>query len=256
MKVNKVKEKLKNGEVVIGTQIRSRSAHVAELFGLCGFDYLFIENEHFTYNPETIEDMVRTAELADIVPIVRIPKNDPETIMQHLDAGVLGIIIPHIDTVEDATKAVRAAKYAPIGNRGFSNTSRASAFGLMPTQEYLIMANNEVMVIAMIESKEAVENLEGILATGIDCVHIGQMDLSESYGYSGEQDHKEVQDAIEYIIQTCKSKNVPIGWPTGTVEQANAIIERGIQLVSYSSDLVMLSKIARETLDNIDRGRK
>lgn len=251
MRENLLLQKLKRGDIVIGSQNRSRSPLISELFGFLGLDYVFIENEHFPYNPETIESAIRACEVSGITPVVRIPKNDPTLIMQTLDMGAMAIIVPHIDTKEEAEAFVHAAKYAPKGNRGFSNTSRATQFGLMDMKSYLQMANRETMTIAMIESKEALSNLEGIIEAGIDCLHIGHMDLSESLGYGGAQDHEEVKRAIEQIIYTAKKHHVPVAFPCGTVASAQQMIQKGVQMVSFSSDLVMLSHYIQENVSQI-----
>ena len=149
---NPMLEKMKRGEPVLGCQVRSRSPLIAEMLGYCGLDYVFIEGEHFVHNIETVENQIRAIQVAGAVPIVRIPSHEDGLILQVIEAGVMGVIFPHIDTKEQALHAIREVKYPPVGNRGFGDSARASKFGFLPTEQFLDYVNENVMVIGMIES--------------------------------------------------------------------------------------------------------
>ncbi len=244
-------ERIKNGELAVGCQLRSASLRIAEMIGFCGFDFIYIDTEHFTCDHETIENLVRCCQLSGVVPLVRLPDHNPGRISQYLDVGVTGIILPHMDTPEQARQAMAIGKYAPKGNRGFSGNARAADYGFVDRDSYTQLANEHTLIIGMIESKEAVDQLDGILATGIDMLRIGPSDLSMSMGYDGRPDHPEVQQAIDYIIKRCKETKTPVGGAATTPEGVGAQYARGYDFVHYSSDLVMLKKIWSADLEKI-----
>ena len=166
---NKIMQTIRSEGISIGIQIRSRSPLTAELMGICGFDFLYIDNEHWLCDEESIENMIRAAQLTGMTPLVRIPSHDPQAIGHFLDSGAMGIIIPHIDTYEQAKMVFEAGKFPPIGHRGASYTARASQYGIHCTsEEYMELSNCNTMIIPMIESVKGVNNIEAILDTGIN----------------------------------------------------------------------------------------
>lgn len=144
---NKVKQKLKNGEAVIGTFVKTVDPSVIEILGCSGMEFFVIDSEHVSYNPETITDLVRASDLTGIVPIVRVREATAVNIMQALDTGALGYHAPNVDTPEQARIAVDAGRYTPLGNRGFAPTHRAANYGMMDKQEYIDKANKEILTI-------------------------------------------------------------------------------------------------------------
>ena len=216
---------------------------VTEIFGYCGFDYIFIENEHFGYNIESVEEIIRACDLAGTESILRIPDHDPAKILQYLDLGASGLLLPHVDTGEQARAIVEAGKYLPRGKRGFSNTSRATKYGDIPKEEYKCLANANTMLIGFIESIEAVRNLDAILASGLDAIHIGPGDLSETI-----KDSAELQRTIDQIIVTARKANIPVACVTATVDGAIALVKRGVSMVSYSSDLMLLKEAGKHAV--------
>jgi 4-hydroxy-2-oxoheptanedioate aldolase len=205
---NQVKTKLSRGEVVVGSFVYVPSAKLTELVGLCGFDFVVIDQEHGPITTETAEDMVRACELAGCTPFARVPYLYPHGILHALDVGAMGVHIPNVNTVEDARRAAALCRYAPHGNRGLANV-RAASYGLRDKlSDYCQMANEEVMVIAHIEDIEAIHNLEQLLTVeGIDVYYIGPVDLSNSLGKPGTVDgelKKTVDDAIAAIVRAGK----------------------------------------------------
>lgn len=244
-------EKIKRKELAVGCQLRSASLRIAEVIGFCGFDFIYIDTEHFTCDHETIENLVRTAQLSGVVPLVRLPDHDRGRIAQYLDVGVSGIILPHVDNADQATQAMDVGKYAPEGNRGFSGNARAADYGFVDRSRYTALANRNTLIIGMIESVAGLENLDAILATGIDALRIGPSDLSVSMGHDGSADHPDVQAAIDHIIQRCKVEKIPIGGAATTPEGVIAQYKRGFDFVHYSSDIVMLKTIWTRDLAKI-----
>lgn len=242
---NPMLEKMRRGEPVLGCQVRSRSPLIAEMIAYCGFDYVFIEGEHFPYNIETAENVIRACQLGGAVPVMRIPSHEDGLILQLLEAGIMGIIFPHIDTKEQAVHAVNEVKYAPKGHRGFGDAARASRYGFIPTKEYLNCVNENVMVIGMIESQEGIRNLDSILTSGIDILRVGAKDLSLDMGYGGEVT-SQVREAVEYICKTVAASDVLLGdaglGGLGSQEAFDEVCRLGCRMFTVGSDMAVLKK--------------
>jgi 4-hydroxy-2-oxoheptanedioate aldolase len=205
---NQVKAKLLRGEVVVGSFVYVPSPKLAELVGLCGFDFVVIDQEHGPITTETAEDMVRACELAGCTPIARVPYLHSHAILHALDIGAMGVHVPNVNTVEDARRAAALCRYAPLGTRGLAGV-RAANYGLREKlSDYCRMANQEVMTIAHIEDIEAIHNLDQLLTVeGIDVYYLGPVDLSNSMGKPGIVDaelKKIVDDAITTIVHAGK----------------------------------------------------
>jgi 4-hydroxy-2-oxoheptanedioate aldolase len=157
---------------------------MVELFGAIGYDFVFLDCEHGSMGPLEVEHMVRAAEAYNITPIVRIPDHADATILRYLDRGAQGIIVPHVNTREQAERIVAAARYYPEGHRGAAG-GRAHEYNVETTpQESRAWLNEQVLVIPMCEETEAIDNLDGILAVpGVDVIHIASGDLGQSMRY-------------------------------------------------------------------------
>lgn len=179
---NRLKQKLGEGETVFGLLCSIPSPVVVEMVGCAGFDFVIIDTEHVLVNPETLENMIRAAEAVGLTALVRVSEPNPKEILRALDGGALGIVVPHVESREQAELIVRACKYAPEGSRSL-NSGRAGTFGKHDLTEYIRRANEEIMVVPMIESRSGVEQADAILSVpGIDMVLEGAADLSQSYG--------------------------------------------------------------------------
>lgn len=242
---NPMLEKMKRGEPVLGCQVRSRSTLIAEMIAYGGLDYVFIEGEHFVHNVETAENLIRAVQAADVVPIVRIPSHEDGLILQMLEAGAMGIIFPHIDTKEDALHAVREVKFAPLGNRGFGDSARASKFGFIPTDQYLKMVNENVMAIGMIESLEGIRNIDEILDAGLDVIRIGAKDLSLDMGFGGVVT-PEVREQVVYICKKVRDSKVILGdaGMGGLASQSdfNEVCDLGCHMFTLGSDMALIKQ--------------
>jgi len=242
---NPMFDKMKRGEAVLGCQLRSRSPLLAEMIACCHLDYVFLEGEHFPYNIETAENAIRAVQLGGAVPIMRIPSHEDGLILQLLEAGVMGIIFPHIDTKDQALHAVGEVKYAPLGHRGFGDSARASVYGFIPTEEYLTLVNQNVMAIGMIESQEAIRNLDDILTTGIDVLRVGAKDLSLDMGYGGVVT-PEVRQAVEYVCRTVAASDVILGdaglGGLQSQEEFDRVYDLGCRMFTVGSDMAILKK--------------
>ena len=243
MNHNRVLEKMRAGEFAFGMQLRTRSPLIAELAGFLGFDFLYIETEHFACNDETIEGLVRAAQLSSITPWIRVTNVDPENVGHLLDIGVQGVIAPHVDTPEEARRLVDAVKFAPLGHRGHSMVSRAAEFGVfLKPAEYLEAANRNCSAIAMIESGKGVENLEAILNQGIDIIRVGRGDLSLDTGFFGKQKDPRFEDMLRHICAVAKAKGVPCGTSATDVETTLYYKSLGFTFINLVSDLEYLRR--------------
>ena len=186
MRTNTTKAKLAEGKVVFGAIISRYAPDLVELFGAIGYDFVMIDCEHGPMDLDEVEHMVRAAEVFGITPITRIPNHEDSTILQFLDRGVQGIIVPHVNTQEAAEAVAQAARYYPEGHRGMGS-GRAHDYGVgVSREESTRWINDNLLVIPMIEETEAVDNLDGILKVpGADVLHVAASDLTQSMGYPG-----------------------------------------------------------------------
>lgn len=226
---NKLKRMLQAKEPAIGFWLNFPSPDLAEFIGLVGFDFIVIDTEHYFFGAETILNIVRAAKMSDCTPILRVSKNDQALILGYLEAGVEGIIVPHVNSQAGAEAAVRAVKYPPQGSRSVNSITRATKYGLAQSPgEFHEKANRESLVIVMVEEPEAIENLPDILRVeGIDSVFIGPEDLSASMGYIGNPGHPEVQAAIKEIETQIRASGKALGRLGSTSRAAIQAFEEG-----------------------------
>jgi 4-hydroxy-2-oxoheptanedioate aldolase len=231
-----MKARLLAGQPVAGVIISSADEQLVEVLGLSGFDYVMIDCEHGHMSVRECETLVRAAEAVGVTPVVRVPHNSPDLILRHLDTGAQGIVIPQVNTADDARRAVNAVYYHPLGERGLAGT-RAANFGLTGSlADYTVTANRELAVIALIENARALDELPEILRVeGLTAVTIGPADLSQSLGHPGDRHHADVEAAIDRIITTAIEAGVPVGINTSTGEELRAARERGCLQTSVSS---------------------
>jgi 4-hydroxy-2-oxoheptanedioate aldolase len=195
MRENRAKRTLAAGGTLSVINPQSTSAGLVEMLGHMGFDAVFIDCEHGSADWEEVEHLSRAAELSGMTPIARVQSHDPAIITRTLDRGVGGIQAPHVNTRAEAEAVVRGAKYAPLGIRGFAGGRAALGYSL---EEYARRANEETLVIVMLEEAEALANLDAILQVeNIDVFFIAPSDLAQSMGHPGRADHPDVQRAID-----------------------------------------------------------
>ena len=241
----RVEEALKNRGVAIGTWARMRCPEVCELAGAAGFDFVVIDIEHGSFGFEGALEMIRGAEARGIVPIVRLPDNSPTLIKKILDAGAVGIFIPGIHTGEEAVEVVKAAKYAPVGTRGACPQVRATDSTLIDWKEYSEWSDKNTMVWVIIENVDAVKNLDSILASGVDAVALGGMDLSLSMGLTNPY-HPDVENALNRIAEIAKRKGVGVigdirlDTPSKMREAARSWKKKGARYLLFESDRRLL----------------
>ena len=211
MKTNTTKAKLADGQVVFGAIITRYAPDMVEIFGALGYDFVMIDCEHGPADLDQVEHMVRAAESFGITPIARIPNHHESTILRYLDRGLQGIIIPHVNTGEEAAAVARASRYHPDGYRGMGG-GRAQDYGIgVNRDEALAWVNSNVLVIPMVEDIEAVGNLDDILAVpGADVLHVAASDLGQSLGNPGVAEVRKVMSEVIPRIRA-GGKNCGVG---------------------------------------------
>ena len=252
---NPVKESLKAGKPVIGVPIMVGHGEVALALATTGFDFFWFETEHSPLGLENLREMILATRGFKTVPITRVPYNEPWLVKRALDVGSLGIIFPFTSTRELTEKAVKACKYPPEGIRGFGPAFALSGWKV-DQASYIRYANDNILVILMIEQKEAVENIDEIASVpGVDVLFIGPSDLSFSLGVGGQTDHPLVQEAIHKVVAAGKKHNVAVGIPGYSPDKINQRVREGLKFFSTSSDLGLMKAGAAVWLNQIE-GRK
>lgn len=244
-----LKRKLDLGELSIGSWISLGHPAIAEIFANAGFEWLVVDLEHSTITIDQAGELIRIIDLAGSTPLVRLTSNDVNQIKRVMDAGAKGIVVPMVNSVEEAKQAVAATRYAPQGTRGVG-LARAQKYGVA-FQEYLAWQKNEPVVIVQIEHKDAVANLADILTVeGVDGFIIGPYDLTCSMGIPGEFDHPDYLTVMATIRNTAKRLNVSGGLHIVEPDKRRLqeVIDDGYTFIAYSVDIRMLDATAREGL--------
>lgn len=229
----KFKEKIKQN-ILFGSFVTFGLADIAEYTALLGFDFIVIDNEHGILNQSTISDMVRASQCHGVPAIVRCTHDNTENMHKALDMGAEGILIPVINTAEDARKVVEASLYAPQGERGIAFFTRAASYGMIEDKNlYLKKANDETFISIQIETAQAIANLDEILLVeGIDMFFIGPNDLAASLGYSNSD--PEVLEIIKETIEKINKAGKIAGIFVGNSEDAKRAINWGAKFILTS----------------------
>ena len=242
-----LKQKLRDRELSLGSWLTFPCEASAEIMCRAGFEWLVIDMEHAPIGVHEASRLIRVIDLAGLPALCRLPSNNPDIAKAVLDAGAAGIIVPTIESGEQARKAVDAAYYPPRGKRGVG-LGRAQAYG-SGFEEYRRRAEESLVVIVMIETAAGVKNVESIAATpGIDGLLIGPYDLSASLGLPGAVDHAEVRAAIARVRTACLDAHVPIGIFGLTAEAVKPYVEQGFTMIVAGVDAVLLGNAAASLL--------
>ena len=253
MTENRVKQALKDGQTVIGCFVQYPSPVTVEICGYSGFDFVMIDCEHGPMDTESAYHMMLAAERSGAVPLVRVPMNHPQVILRHLDIGAAGIMVPQINSAEEAQAVVQAVKYHPEGRRGVAGTRAQSWSITQPLSEYVSTANRDTLVMVQIENIKAVEVLSEIMQVpGVDVLYVGPNDLAQSMGHPGRPDHPEVQEVINQICETARDSHLALGTVANDAETINHEISRGFRMVGANS-ASLLAGASKHVLNGIRR---
>jgi len=237
---NETKRKLKAGELALGFGVHHlRTSAVAMLAQSCGHDWIFIDMEHGAFSTQEATQICIAALPTGMTPIVRVCADALDEGTRALDNGALGVVVPHVDTRAQAERIARAYRYPPLGTRSWGGPPAAFRFQAPAHAEAQKLLNDEVLVVAMIESREAIANVESIAAVaGIDVLLIGTSDLSADLGIAGQIGHGEVQAAYAAVASACRKhgKTLGMGGVYDREWASRYIKEHGARLVLSGSD--------------------
>ena len=236
MRKNRVKGKMRQGKLAIGTYVGLADPAVVEVIGLAGFDAAFIDMEHTSFDLGMVESMIRACDLTGITLLVRVPDNNPKTILRVLEAGAQGIQVPHVAGANDALAAVKAIRYAPMGERGMAGATRAARYGAVSLEEHMATSNAEILLAVMIEDKAALTQLAEIASLpGIDLIAVGPYDLSAALGITDPRDPL-LKSTIEGIAATLRRiGKAKMAFPLGIAAYPLSALELQGMGVAYAN---------------------
>lgn len=253
---NRIKELYEAGKQTVGTFINLGSEVSAECIGISGLDYFVVDTEHSPFDIKETLECIRSAEIRNITPFVRIKEVTRSTVLKMLDIGAKGIIIPGLKTVDEVKQIIKFGKYGPVGERGFCPT-RCCGFGFADSlsnglKSYLDEANQGTMFIPQCETKEFLDNLDEIITLdGVDGIFVGPFDLSIALGKPGQFDDPELVAAFDYVLKTCKKAHKPAFIYSTSVEDAKMRLGQGFDSITYRADLDMLIDAYRNVLQQV-----
>ena len=235
---------LADGKRVIGAWAQAASNITAEIVAEAGYDIIMVDHEHGPGSILTLISQIQAMKGYDAVPFVRAPWNDFVQIKRILDAGVYGLLVPYVNSREEAEAAVKAVRYPVEGIRGVSGSPRGQHYG-NNSMEYIRVANYEIFLMTAVETGAAVDRIDEIVSVeGLDGIFIGPMDLASSYGYLGDSAQPEVQAAIEKVEKAVFASGKVLATVAGSREDAKKKYDKGYKILMQFSDTVSLGKAA------------
>ena len=247
LKTNALKNRIKKGEIVLGTWTVIASPTVVEIMGSCGLDFVIIDHEHGPFSFETSENMIRAAENSSCTPLIRVTENNASNILRALEIGPHGILVPQIDSFSEAKSAIESIYYHPEGNRGVSAFTRASGFNASGIKGRNNKMNESILSILLLESAVALQNIDKILeCEGIDLIYIGTYDLSHSLGTPDNVYSKEVMKALESTSKTIRNKGVACGVLAQNPQDVKNWVGMGFQFIPYIADCGIIYEAFKE----------
>ena len=246
---NKAKQKVSTGRLALGMILRqSRTADIASIARACDFDWISIDLEHSAIGVEAAAQIASACLEAGVTALVRIPQPVYPNGTRLLDAGAQGLIVPHVDSAEDARLAVQACKYPPLGKRSIASVQPQLAFREVPADEVMEQVNDAMLLVVMLETKDAIENASSIAAVpGVDVLLIGANDLLADYGIAGKASHPLMLEALETVARAAREAGLAAG-VSGLHEPAmlRKALELGFRFIGAGTDLSFLIKAGRE----------
>jgi 2-keto-3-deoxy-L-rhamnonate aldolase RhmA len=243
---NRILAALAKGEIPLGMQIYTGDPTMIEILAYTGFDFYMLDMEHSRVNIETMEHCIRAADAAGITTLVRVLENDAGLIRQAMEAGAQGVIVPHVETAQDARKAVDAIRYPPEGKCGTCPAIRAANFSAAGFREYMEYSNQNTMLIPLLEDKNGIENAEEIFAQlkpGVDAVGVGRGDLSHTLptepGQNIGMQHPYIKEAYDKAIAISKRTGIPLIDNVFDPEDAKSMMDKGVKMLIYLIDQML-----------------
>lgn len=249
--MNPLAARLRAGELGLALMVKhARTVDIALAAKTCGFDALYFDLQHSTVPEDVVAQVASAAVQAGITPIVRIPERGYGTALRLLDGGALGIVVPDLKTAEDAKEAVACCKFSPLGNRSSAGRYPQFAYRALPAVEARRLLDENTLLIVMVETAAALENVEAIAAVpGVDIVHIGSSDLSADLGIPGQNTHPKVIAAIERVVAACrKHGKIPGmgGLSGGDPKHYETAIKLGARFFSAANEWSLMMSAGEE----------
>ena len=255
---NPLAETLKSGGLGLAMLLKhARTGDIALAAKTCGLDAVYVDLEHSVVSESDAAQICVSAQLAGITPLVRVPSHDAHHATRMLDAGALGIVVPHVESAEEAAHVVRACKFAPDGERSVAGAWPHLAYESWPPQEARRALNAQSMVIVMLETPEAVERAASIAAVpGVDVLHVGSTDLSEALGIPGQFGHAKMEDAFARVIATCREhgKITGIGGMGSAPDVIRKYVSMGARFVSAGTEWGFMMAGAKQAVALLREG--
>jgi 2-dehydro-3-deoxyglucarate aldolase/4-hydroxy-2-oxoheptanedioate aldolase len=253
MKPNALKMKLLDGGVSIGTFVMEfNTPGIAAILEQTGAEFAVYDMEHSSFGIETIRQIMSYNRGLSIVPVVRVPELQYHFMARALDAGAKGIMVPMVESAEQAQRIVQACKYAPDGNRGTTSNIAHDDFNGGNLEEALRSANKETLLIAQIETEAGVNEIEHIIGTdGIDIAWVGHNDLSVSMGIPGQVNHPRVIEAMEHVAEACLKHGKIAGRLVPDIQTGKLWLEKGYRCLAYSNDIRLLQSSLKQGIGEL-----
>ncbi len=253
MRANRVKQTLREGGTSLGTMVfEFNSTGIARIIAAAGAEFVIFDMEHTGWSIETIRTLIATSRAADLVPMVRVPATQYHLLSRPLDVGAMGLMVPMVETAEQAQLIVSSAKYFPDGTRGAAFTVAHDDYQGGDVATKMASANQEQLLIAQIETARGVEQAEAIAATpGIDVLWIGHFDLTTSLGIPAQFTHPDYLRAVERVLDACRNQGKVPGMMASGVDNARALLDQGFRILAYWGDLWIFGEALKQSLDAI-----
>jgi len=238
-----LKERLRNGEQVLGTMVTTfASPDIAKILQVCGFDFLIVDCEHGSFTTREVANIIAVARGIGMPALVRIPEMRREHALKFMEMGASGLLLPNTESAEQARMLVDCTKYAPLGHRGVSLSRPHTDFKKVSGATYMPQANDETILMCQIESRKGVENVEEIIAVeGIDVAFIGPNDMTQDYGILGQFEHPEIVAAFQRIVAAAEANGKWAGAHFGGAAPLKPWLKKGMQINMWNSDNGLLA---------------
>lgn len=250
MRPNHVKEKVQQGQVSIGTFVfEFNTTGIGRLAAGAGAEFVIFDMEHTGWSIETIRMLVATSRSTDMIPMVRIPATEYHFIARTLDVGVMGIMVPMVESAAQAATIVASAKYPPVGRRGAAFGVSHDDYSGGDIVEKITTANSQTLLIAQIETAAGVENADAIAAVdGIDVLWIGHFDLSNSLGIPGQFEHPKFLAAVKTVLEACRKHGKVPGFMAGDAKHGQSLLDQGFRMLACGGDLWLYQAALRSSV--------
>ena len=249
-----LKDKIKNGDMVLGTMISEfPDPNLLRIFKNAGYEYVIVDGEHGPFTSSQIATMISVGNAIGMPVLVRIPGIERGFITQTLDMGAEGFLVPMVNTQKDAEKLVQYSKYQPIGKRGVSCTRAHTNYNPPKLTDYMIQANNRIILFVQIETRQSIENVKDIASVpGLDGLIVGPSDLSTDLGMPGNLENPELIKSVQKVTKAADENGIHAGTVSGNMSYLGRCREAGMSIYCVGSELSMLVKASRKNVQDFE----